>query len=256
MADPVAASDTATNNTDVARFYTETSTGAFRAIEEDRIAHSANMTVADKGKIFYVDANGEVVPLAPGTQNYVLRISSGGLPEWAVAGNQLSQIGAKQSFSTQTASVAFTSIASSGYSRFILVGINVISADNALTDTLLIQVSTNNGSSYKTASGDYYDGTTPRTFLASVTIPGSNSTFQYGAFSVELMGLGNASRPTYGFKEQGFYGQSATNVGVITTNSNGATRVAAEADNAIRAVTLSGANMASGTFILYGVVEA
>jgi hypothetical protein len=87
MADPVAASDTAVSNTDLAYLYSETSAGAYRKIDEDRIAHSANMTVADKGKIFYVDENGEIDPLAIGANGSIIRVASG-LPAYLSPGNE------------------------------------------------------------------------------------------------------------------------------------------------------------------------
>lgn len=88
MADPVAASDTVTDNTDVARFYTEKANGGFRAIAEARVAHSANMTVADKGKLPYVDASGEIAFLAASTTDgdlikYVSSIPTAFTPTYA-----------------------------------------------------------------------------------------------------------------------------------------------------------------------------
>lgn len=77
MAEPIPANDTAENNADIAFIYTETSAGAFRKAEAARVANSAGMDADDKGKIFVVNASGELVALAPGAEGSVTVINDG-----------------------------------------------------------------------------------------------------------------------------------------------------------------------------------
>lgn len=259
---------------DLKSFYASNVTNnALGQVLENRVANSVGKTVSNKGEMFYVDANGLVAELTigangsipyaasglpawlgPGTANQLLRMNSGATaPEWATVANNLVQI-SKQTVSSPVASVVFTSLPSSGYSKFILVGINVISAVAATSDIVYAQVSTDNGSTFKTTSGDYYDGTSARTFLSQATVPASTSTLQYGEFVMEFVGLGNSARATSGIQMYSYNGISTTSV-TVSAALRQAMRVAAEADNAIRIVTDGGENISSGVFILYGVIE-
>lgn len=173
-------------------------------------------------------------------------------------GVALTQIGPKQTVAAGgVAAVVFTDIPSSGYSKFILHGINVASETAATSETLAIHVSTDNGSTFKTTSGDYYSGVTAATLLAGPAVTASTSTFKVGSFTVELMGLGNAARATSGVTIWSSRGHSATDItNVILSTASIRTRSVVEADNAFRCVTASGADIAEGSiFILYGVTE-
>lgn len=225
-------------------------------IPKNQFAHAVGFTASDKGKVPYIDGSGDYANLSIGTSGQLLRASSGGLPEWAsVNPSSMSQIEI-QTVSSPVSQVVFTDIPSTGYSKFILVGINVVSAVSATTDQILVQTSINNGSTFNTTSGNYYEGTNARTFLARAVVPAATSTFQYGNFVIDIVGLGNASRPTSGMLAGSFAGISTTNASIdIPSLAYTAMRMAAEADNAIRVVTDGGDNIASGTFILYGISE-
>lgn len=176
----------------------------------------------------------------------------------ATLGVALVQIGPAQVVSSPVSAVVFDDIPATGFSKFILVGIDVVSAAAAANDNLQIHVSTNNGSSFKSASGDYYSGTNARAYLAQWPVSAATSTFKHASFAIDLIGLGNAARATASSKGHNIYGASPTNIpdfSFSTTNAT-AVRVAAEADNAFRIVTDGGDNIAEGTFILYGVTES
>lgn len=128
-----------------------------------KFAHSVGLTVADKGKLFYVDANGDVVKLSPGSATAIPYINSSGLPAWSAAGidNQVMQLTAgvptwggnpsalvflqAQSASANT-SVDFTSGFSSTYDEYVfdLIGVYPSTAESVIT----MRVSEDGGSSY------------------------------------------------------------------------------------------------------------
>lgn len=253
-------------------------TNRFTQIPANQFAHAVGLTGSDKGKTPYVDANGDMARLTIGGSGAINRVSSG-LPSWLALGtaNQLLRVNAgatdvewasvspsvmsqisSQTISSSVASVVFTGIPTSGYSKFILEGKNVISAAAATSSSLLVQVSTDGGSTFKTTSGDYYKDTTASPALCQAIIPGSTSTFQYGDFTIHLIGLGNSSRATSGSLMSNSYGVSTTNIGRKFPDDTGGTaftRSAAEADTAFRLI-VTGANLTAGKITLYGVTEA
>lgn len=253
MADPVPASDTDTDNSEVARFYTELPNGDFRALDGSRVAQSAGFTIADKGKIFYVNSAGLLVPLAAGADNDVIYYASG-LPVTGPVPNTWVKIGATQVVSSPVASVVWNSFPATGYSKYMIIGHNVATAVAATDEALVFHVSTDNGSTWKTTSGDYYRITNPSTFLVAVEVAGSTSTFKNGYLEISIAGLGNSTRPTSATLDGGWCGISTSNIAVQQPSFQ-YTRVLAETDNAIRAISVSGSNITQGTFILWGLRE-
>lgn len=68
----------------VAEFYVRegaTPGDGFNKLDSARVAYSGGMTVADKGKTFYVDLNGEVAKLAPANNGDIQALVNG-LPSW------------------------------------------------------------------------------------------------------------------------------------------------------------------------------
>lgn len=249
-----------------------TSGDGFVKYAENQFAHAVGLSASDKGKTPYVDANGDMARLTigsngaikyvasglpawlgPGTASQLLRMNAGATaPEWATIATSLVQI-SKQTISSPVSQVSFTSIPASGYSKFLLVINGLVSAVAATTDQINIEVSTDNGSTWKTTSGDYYNGTTARTRLLFFSCAGSTSTFQYGAVVAEMIGLGNAGRATSGLLMMAHAGISNTNISVNAANE--AARIVAEADNAFRVRSNGGSNLTAGTIVLYGMIE-
>lgn len=240
-----------TENTDVNQVVTIGTGGAFNT-DLTKFANSTSASGAT-GDTYYRDSSGDIVRLAVGSSGRLLTVSSG-LPAWAAGMTLISST----TVSVAVSSVAFTNIPSSGYSAFLLVGHNAESAVAATTDTVLVQVSTDNGSTWKTTSGDYYQAATAATRLATLTISGSTSTYKAGSFAVMLFGLGNSSRATVSSIMRNTYGISATNVPTAAVGSatgSDYARVVKEADNAIRLISSGGSNIAGGTYQLYGIAE-
>jgi hypothetical protein len=171
---------------------------------------------------------------------------------FAVAGGALTLV-SSQTVSSNVSAVTFTNIPSSGYSKFILVSINVASNAPANdNDSLALHVSTDNGSTFKTTSGDYYSGTTAAANLITVVVSGGTSTFKKGSFTIELNGLGNSAYATGASLVSNYYGRSTTSI-TTTAPAAGNVRQAAEQDNAFRLISANGNQIAAGSFYLYGL---
>jgi hypothetical protein len=148
------------------------------------------------------------------------------------------------------ASVVFNSLPSSGYDHFVLSCQECTSAA-AGADNLQIQVSTDNGSTYHTTSGDYsqFSGTSENA-LVTWSIPRSSQSFPHGSAIMKIAGLGNSSRMTVVLSSDALSIESA---GLSPgANNKPGYRKAVEQDNAFKITTTSGSNF-SGTFTLYGV---
>lgn len=172
-------------------------------------------------------------------------------------------IGTPVTISGTPASVSFTGIASSGYSKFILVGHDVATNEADNYDEILLHVSTDNGSTWKTASGDYLrmsDNADCASLAQAasgqeVIVAGSTSTYKHGYFELHLPGLGNASRNTACFKAPNQAWASTTVQQTIGLNHCAARKGVSEADNAIRITPKVGTQFTAGKVILLGVRE-
>lgn len=152
-----------------------------------------------------------------------------------------------------TASLSFTSIPSSGYSYYILRLEDIVTSLAANTDVIVLHVSTDNGSTWKTTSGDYIkSSTTSKTWLSSIAVSGNLSTFKHQEAEIRLYGLGNSSRAT--MAKTMFQANWPNTTQLDNVAADDAGRTAAEADNAIRFTSNGGANITSGTITLYGVL--
>lgn len=245
--------DTALNsyaieNSDVAYFPSFTAALALKKSAVSKIATS--YSGAATGKTFYIDSGGDVAKLTIGSTGQVLTVA-GGLPTWATPKVVLVT---STTVSSPASSVVFTDIPSSGYSHFILINLNVVTAEVSTTSTMSIHVSTDNGSTWKTTSGDYYNGVTAKTLLGDIRVCGNSSTFKYQSSECHIYGLGNSARGTQMISIRQAAGVSATNLSIqATPEQNG--RMVAEADNALRFTINGGSNISSGIFQLYGVTE-
>lgn len=218
-------------------------------IPAKQFAHSVGFSASDKGKIPYIDANGDYANLAVGTNGKFLKLDSG-LPTW---GDQATEIVSTTTISSSVASVVLT--IPTGYAMFTLIGINVISANAAANENLLLQTSIDGGSTFRTTSGDYYAGSNVAgTVLGQASIPAATSTFQHGVFIMEIIGLGKPSQATVCFPTWYMRAASTTSVaGTVSTNAIMFMRMVAEQENAVRLVTAGGNNLTAGTIILMGV---
>jgi hypothetical protein len=151
--------------------------------------------------------------------------------------------------------LAITNIPTSGYSKFILILDDVNSSNVALAISSELQYSTDNGSTWKTTSGDYTSHTNSNLISAqTIAIPASSSTFIHQNAEVWMYGLGNSARSTMTTMASSWYAQSNTDttlVSYLNTEANSSYRKTLEAENALRIVPSSG-NI-SGTITLYGI---
>ena len=171
-----------------------------------------------------------------------------------VSANAMIPVGSPQVIGTNVTSVIFSNLPSSGYAEFILYGHNVATDVVAANDNLAVEVSTDNGSTWKTTNGDYYNGTSAGADLGRFGVCGATSTFKKGEFVISFHGLGNASRATSMVADVSSWGVSTTQM-TVTDGTQKNVRMAAEADNALRLRPVTGSNITQGTFALYGVLE-
>jgi hypothetical protein len=194
-------------------------------------------------------SNSPVVPTLASTDNSTAAASTAFVQALVGPGSFVKIAAATASSS---ASLTFTSIPSSGYSHFMLIFEDINTNVVASADGLKIHVSTDNGSTWKTTSGDYYDQTpAAQSYLCQIGCPGSNSTFKHMYGEVKIFGLGNSSRGTQAKTIHQNYWTS------VTAYTNGPTldcgRPVLEADNAIRITAQNGTQITSGTITLYGI---
>jgi len=192
------------------------------------------------------------LPAADGTSGQALSTDGSGNLFFA-AGGAVEVAAPSQILASPAGSVTFTGIASSGYYKHILMMENVVTNAATQTDTVSVHVSTDNGSTWKTTSGDYrnLEGTqadrTSITHTASAagpTVPGNTAATKIGYVELEFYGLGNSVCRTVCI-------QSLRINGVTDVNAEGlvlrAIRTAAEADNAIRIIPVTGTLFAVGS---------
>jgi hypothetical protein len=156
------------NASDLEAFLVQQDTGdAFRKLPKNQVAHAVGFTASDKGKIPYIDANGDFTNLAAGTDGFSLLLASG-VPVWA---NNPSSV---RLLLTQTGSGAtsidFTTGFDSTYDAYMFILVNVYPSTDATS--ILMRVSENAGSSF-IATGYETSATIPGT--ASGTINGSTT---------------------------------------------------------------------------------
>jgi hypothetical protein len=233
------------------RFYVESALTGFGRLEADKVAHSFT---GSTGQLFYISA-GNVAKLAAPTTNQVLIGSGGGVPTWS---SNLAMIRVAQSVvSSAVSSIVFSNIASSGYSAYFLLLDDIVTANASATDALMIQVSTDNGSTWKTTSGDYVtQAGTNRTALtgSGIVCPGATSASPAFSAICEIIGLGHASRVT----ALSYTSTRSVTAGIsmeIPTAALACYRNAREQDNALRIISNAAANITAGTATLLGVLE-
>lgn len=240
----------ATETTDVAQLVGMKAAGNLINVDTTKFANSLSASGAT-GDMYRRNSSSNVERFAIGSTGNILTVESG-LPAWKAGGMTLIS---STTVSVAVSSVAFTNIPSSGYSHFVLIVINGESAVAGTSDPIRVQVSTDNGSTWKTAGTDYYKSAVAQAYLTSVNFSGSTSTNKVGSHHIVVYGLGNANRATAALTLENVYGISATSITQGTIAGNDGVRAAKEADNAIRFVSSGGSNIAGGTFLIYGVSE-
>lgn len=237
----------ATETTDVAQLVGMKAAGNLINVDTTKFANSLSASGAT-GDMYRRNSSSNVERFAIGSAGYMLGVSSG-LPTWLAGLSLISQT----TVSVAVSSIVFNNIPSSGYSHFLLVVHNAATAQAATTDTLNIHTSTDNGSTWNTTLGNYYNGTTSAARLGSLTVSGSTSTFKVQHAHCALYGLGKSDRATGFAILRTAAGISTTNMAATVGDQN--TRMAAEADNAFRLISAAAANINQGTYQLYGVAE-
>lgn len=170
-----------------------------------------------------------------------------------VGGNDVSMVKiSSQTISGNPSSIVFSSIPSSGYAKYVLILEDVATTQFAQNDYVGIQVSTDNGSTYHTTSGDYVStGATNQTTVCAVQVCGSTSTYKHGFAEIHLYGLGISSRATVGRSITDTFWTSTSSYNNGSPIESG--RVVVEADNAFRIVSTTGSNLSAGVVTLYGI---
>ena len=232
-------------------FYVESALTGFGRYSKTKVAHAEGASVGD---IFIVGAGPVVNRLAIGSTGQTLIVSGGTL---AYTSGFAYQRIAQTVISSPVSSIVFSSLAASGFSKYILTLNDVVSAAVAATDALLIQVSTDNGSTWKTTNGDYVtQAGTNRTSLtgSGITIPASTSASPALSATCEIIGLGVANRVT----ALSYTSTRSVTGGIsmeIPTTALACYRNAREKDDAIRVISTAAANLSAGIATLYAVVE-
>lgn len=236
---------------DIGNFYvTEDGGLGLAQVAKSKIATSDGAT---DGDMFYV-SGGDVVRLPAPTDNQVL-IGSASLPVWgeAFAFKRISQ----STITSAVSSVVFSNLPSTGYSEFILTLDGFVTALAGTSDALSIHVSTDNGSTWKTTSGDYvsHSGSNTTSLTGTgILCPGGTATSPAQAAVCRMIGLGNATRVTaLTFTSSRSISGTVSMMIPITTTSF--YRNAREQDNAFRIISANAANLTAGKATLYGIVE-
>lgn len=206
------------------------------------------------------DTSDTLVTLAA-TQTLTNKTISGGTVNATtlqVGSNDVSMVKIGQSNASGAASVVFSSIPSSGYEYFILTATNATTSYGGVADNISIDlhVSTDNGSTWKTTSGDYLTMATSNSGLTSQASLGGFGTSKaatQGFTKIIIGGLGNSARKTMLFTEQNFSVNTSNGNGIVGTPGSSSMRATAEADNALRLTCQGGASTITGLFTLYGV---
>jgi hypothetical protein len=195
-------------------------------------------------------SNSPTAPTPTGTDNST-NVATTAFVQGLVGPASVVKIGS-QTISGSPSSVVFSGIAASGYSRYMLVCEDVVSNLALNADVIIVQVSTDNGSTWHTTSGDYYTkAAAARTALCLFNVPGNLSTYKHGYQEAYIYGLGNSSRATTAQLITANYWTSSTSNNDATQDS--CSRSVAEADNAIRLISQGGATLQSGTVTLYAM---
>ena len=211
------------------------------------------------GDILYSDATNNLARRAIGTNGHVLTVVAG-VPNWAAspAAGPGTLTLLNSSTVSNVASVSWgNTIITNTYTEFLFRWRNVITDAAATTDNMILQLSTDNGATWLTASTDYnwgssQDNTAQATGYMGVGIVGIDT--ERGG-----IGHGRLSNPTsattYTTWESQHIGANGTNTTIgqwrwgISRPRTDATQVA---HNAFQFLMLNASNL-SGTFEVYGV---
>lgn len=170
---------------------------------------------------------------------------------WALPNSGAVEVVSATTLGANAASVSFTGIAATGYSKHILVLENVVSSNASGTEYIAVHVSTDNGATWKTSSGDYMASGAPKASISAdassnTRIIDSASTFKKQYLELDLVGLGNANCATSCFRKQEMAATSTASISLSGITVCGI-RPVAEADNAIRVTPVNGAQFLAGS---------
>lgn len=229
----------------------------------EEVRGGTNQSSYTQGDMLYASAANTLAKIAIGSNGQVLT-SNGTIPTWAAASSSGSLVLLNTTTASSSSSVSWgNTIITSTYNVYSIRYWNCVT-----TDYIALRVSTDNGSTWKSASGDYgttYAGTNG-SYINSATSGSSTQQIKFGGNDPAITG----TTPTAG--EVSIYTPtSASNRTLITYSTliaanngdvsqqlvghvrGGGVRWVAEADNAIEIIPLSGT--ISGTFSIYGVAS-
>jgi hypothetical protein len=220
--------------------------------------HPTEIPLTTKGDILVTDGT-KINRFAAGSDGSVLTFDS--TQTYGVKASTGTSLGALVLISTQTVSavaqVEFKNMTST-YTKYI---IEIEAMVPASTDTLEMQTSTNNGSSYLSSAASYqWSNTRGATTNASqsatsMRLAGSGAVIGSDALEgvggiIEIINPTNSSTRTKYYGRLGEHGSGATHA--IATNMCTGGRLAAEANDAVK-LFFAGSNITSGIFRFYGV---
>lgn len=228
-----------------------TSTGALVA--------SSTLNVTGTTTLAGMVQGGTTFPTSPGSSNTILRSNGGGSSSWVSVGILG---GALQYIETKTASsssaLTFTGL-NSNYKSYLVICRNILPASGGAH--LLLRTSTNGGSSYDSGASDY--AFTSISWAAGAQFISSDNAETYLEMVRNLSGTAGhgwgghfyihnpSGSGNYTVVEGGGSGWNGS--GNYATNSIGGARIAAADVDAIQ-LYMSTGNIASGTFLLYGII--
>lgn len=218
-------------------------------IEISAISVAANsitlteMEHGTQGDILYYGASGAPTRLSAGTSGQYLQTQGGAAnPQWATVSADAGDLIGSWTHSGDVSEVDFTGLAN--YTSLKVIFYDITSSSSGAVG---LQVSTDNGSSFKTAATDYYSGAIyvgGDSFGTSSSIVDVDTTTGAKSGTFTITGFNKSSAKTV---VDGFTGRSGHMHPVFGY------RDVAEVNNAIR-ITSTGGNFTAGSIFLYGLL--
>lgn len=203
----------------------------------------AKMEHGTQGDILYYGASGTPTRLSAGTSGQFLQTSGAGAnPVWATVSADAGDLISSWTHSGDVSEVDFTGL--SAYTQLVLIGYDITTSTSS---SVLVQVSTDNGSTFKSASTDYKTGylSLGGDSFGTASAVGDNQYKTTGGKFIRfsITGFNSASIKTI------FDGTFATSG---DTDKLFGIRDVAEANDALRVLPTSG-NFTGGSLFLFGL---
>lgn len=208
------------------------------------------------GDMLYASAANTLSKQAIGAINQV-QVVSGGIPTWG--DNWYRRVSLSKQTASNSSLIAFTSFVNAAYTSYFIRITNML----PVTDNTILQMffSTDNGATYLAANYKWTQGF--NTTVPNAGANGSSSASQFqiqnaidnavpSNFLITLFNINHASIPPFYLSEGVIIDNGGTNLSALRGGGGFST---ANQVNAIK-FQMSSGNISSGTFTLYGVIEA